>query len=385
MDFHALIAKLDKINRAPAQTKTARQLTNECDMAVMPLQSNMGAMSQTQSPPPHPSMNVSLNAQGMDNIQDIFRLIQKVNPDVDQTKTISAAPMLGIDDVTDNYDMDTDFDSDHSMKHSIDLDNDHDIKHGIDLDSDDDIDLDSDDDMGLDLDSDDDMDKDMHELGGDYDSDGDIDNDDLEGNDEIILGGSFDSSTDEDGGFQSSTTRPLPKYRDMDYMNNELAGGMNRPKGTHPRVAGGDNPMQPIKDRDEAFKESIRNDLRRRLAEAKKPSACATKSKSPKAEPGMRESMRTKAKPAKQPKMASVEESYEERMDNIFFRRLAEAKKASEGMTKKEKSAVVKKAKAGEDIGKPGKNFDKVAKAAGGGEKGKKIAASAMWKNQAKK
>lgn len=56
----------------------------------------------------------------------------------------------------------------------------------------------------------------------------------------------------------------------------------------------------------------------------------------------------------------------------------------SAGMTKKEKSATVKAAKAGKDIGKPGKSFDKVAKAAGGGEKGQKIAAAAMWKNKAK-
>ena len=54
-------------------------------------------------------------------------------------------------------------------------------------------------------------------------------------------------------------------------------------------------------------------------------------------------------------------------------------------MSAKEKSAVVKKAQAGKDIGKPGKSFDKVAKAAGGGEKGKKIAAAAMWKGEAKK
>ena len=59
--------------------------------------------------------------------------------------------------------------------------------------------------------------------------------------------------------------------------------------------------------------------------------------------------------------------------------------KPSAGMTAKEKSAVAKKATAGKDIGKPGKSFDKVAKAAGGGEKGTKIAAAAMWKNQAKK
>jgi|GEM_PF-2867631 len=55
--------------------------------------------------------------------------------------------------------------------------------------------------------------------------------------------------------------------------------------------------------------------------------------------------------------------------------------KPSAGLSKEKKSAVVKKAKAGGDIGKPGKSFDKVAKSAGGGEKGKKIAAAAMWKN----
>jgi hypothetical protein len=56
-------------------------------------------------------------------------------------------------------------------------------------------------------------------------------------------------------------------------------------------------------------------------------------------------------------------------------------KKPSAGLSAEKKSAVVKKAKAGGDIGKPGKNFDKVAANAGGGEKGKKIAAAAMWKN----
>jgi hypothetical protein len=43
----------------------------------------------------------------------------------------------------------------------------------------------------------------------------------------------------------------------------------------------------------------------------------------------------------------------------------------------------VKKAQKGGDIGKPGKSFAAVAKKAGGGEKGKKIAAAAMWKNAA--
>lgn len=61
-----------------------------------------------------------------------------------------------------------------------------------------------------------------------------------------------------------------------------------------------------------------------------------------------------------------------------------EAAKPSAGMSKGAKSALVKKAQAGKDIGKSGKSFDKTAKAAGGGEKGKRIAAAAMWKNAAK-
>jgi len=55
--------------------------------------------------------------------------------------------------------------------------------------------------------------------------------------------------------------------------------------------------------------------------------------------------------------------------------------KPSAGLSAAKKSAVVKKAKAGKDIGHKGKGFEKIAQAAGGGEKGKKIAAAAMWKN----
>ena len=55
--------------------------------------------------------------------------------------------------------------------------------------------------------------------------------------------------------------------------------------------------------------------------------------------------------------------------------------KPSAGLSAAKKSATVKKAKAGGDIGKPGKGFKALAKKAGGGEKGEKIAAAAMWKN----
>ena len=62
-----------------------------------------------------------------------------------------------------------------------------------------------------------------------------------------------------------------------------------------------------------------------------------------------------------------------------------EAMSPSSGLSNSEKSKVVKQAKAGKDIGKPGKKFDEVAaKAAkqyGSEEAGKRVAAAAMWKN----
>jgi hypothetical protein len=62
--------------------------------------------------------------------------------------------------------------------------------------------------------------------------------------------------------------------------------------------------------------------------------------------------------------------------------------KPSAGLTKKEKSKIVKKAKKGKDIGSKGKKFKEVEKAAEkeykNPEISKKIAASVMWKKAAK-
>ena len=65
--------------------------------------------------------------------------------------------------------------------------------------------------------------------------------------------------------------------------------------------------------------------------------------------------------------------------------RLTEKNKPSGGLSSKQRSEISKKARDGKNIGKPGKNFDKVAdKAAkkyGSKEAGEKVAAAAMWKN----
>lgn len=62
---------------------------------------------------------------------------------------------------------------------------------------------------------------------------------------------------------------------------------------------------------------------------------------------------------------------------------LSEKKSASEGLTKKEKSDVVKKARKGEDIGKPGKHFKDVVKKAKkyGAKNPEAVAGAALWKN----
>lgn len=57
--------------------------------------------------------------------------------------------------------------------------------------------------------------------------------------------------------------------------------------------------------------------------------------------------------------------------------------KPSAGLTKKEKSNIVKKAKSGEDIGHKGKGFKEIEKKAkeSGATDPKAVAAAAMWKN----
>ena len=83
-------------------------------------------------------------------------------------------------------------------------------------------------------------------------------------------------------------------------------------------------------------------------------------------------------------------------LDEVFKRlsdELGEARVPSKhpgkGVSKKKRSEIVKRAKKGEDIGKPGKKFSEVEKKAaeryGSEESGKRVAAAAMWKAAHKK
>lgn len=71
-------------------------------------------------------------------------------------------------------------------------------------------------------------------------------------------------------------------------------------------------------------------------------------------------------------------------MEDLFE---AKKKKPSAGLSKKQKSAIVKKAKSGKDMGKKGKGFEKTVKAAkkSGARDPEAVAGAAFWKGQAKK
>ena len=77
----------------------------------------------------------------------------------------------------------------------------------------------------------------------------------------------------------------------------------------------------------------------------------------------------------------------EEAQDMSLSSLMEAKKKPSAGLSKKQKSAIVKKAKKGGDIGKKGKGFEKVAAAAkkGGAKNPQAVAAAAMWKGAAKR
>ena len=133
----------------------------------------------------------------------------------------------------------------------------------------------------------------------------------------------------------------------------------------------------------EMYTESQKRVLRHKLMEAKNKLAKVKIEQSKKAEETEKKiEQKAKSPAVKKPAVTNRKTLVDKNKE------LDEAKSApSAGMTKAQKSAVVKKARAGEDIGKPGKGFAKVEKAAekSGAKDPKDVAAAAMWKTAKKK
>lgn len=237
MDFNQLLAKMRDLDQPTIQSMPA---TEACGDAPMPM--SMPPSVNDQPPPAHPSMSVNLNAQGMDNIESLIKLMTKVNPDmINQPSKMMPMPAMtampsltppgpSISAIGDLGNLDA---GPLKMLPDLDMDKPHD-------------------------------EPDADNMGGPSD----MDSDNMPGDQDD------DSEEDDDRGMEKDDEKkneyanePEEKYKDIDYMVNKLAGGMNRPKGTYPKVAGGDNPMQRVEAVD--LRTSIRNELRDRLAEAK--------------------------------------------------------------------------------------------------------------------
>jgi hypothetical protein len=257
MDFQQLLAKMVELDR-PA---TESQLADECGMppAMGPAEPPMGGMQQ-QQPPAHPSMSVNLNAQGMDNIESLMKLMTKVNPDMINQPQGGMPPMSGmssmpsltppgpsISGIGDLGNLDAG-----PLKMLPDLDK---MKSHSEPDADNmggpsDMDADNMPPRG-DLDQDDNVTKAM----GDIDGDGDHDMDDHD----------MEKKKDKEEAFGNSLDDSEPEIKDMDAAI-PSGNDLHKQKSMHRAAAGGDNPM---KAESGDLRAQIRAELLQRLAEAK--------------------------------------------------------------------------------------------------------------------
>jgi hypothetical protein len=250
MDFNSLMAKMRELDQPTPTAPVVEIPVEECGD---PMMGNMPpSMADKPSTPP-PSMSVNINAQGLDDISELMKLLTKVNPDMinqPAAPEISIMPSMtppgpSISGIGDLGDLDKG-----PLKMLPDLDKEE-PKDGP-----------------MDMPGSDAMNKPMDpKLDRDGDGDHDMDDHDMEKKDDS------DKPDDEekDEGFQDATTQPDEQYKDVDYMVNKLAGGMNKPKQSFSgKPYRGDNPMAAgAYESKDALRNSIRAELQQRLAEAK--------------------------------------------------------------------------------------------------------------------
>lgn len=200
MDFHQLVAKMQQLDQPVGEAQVT-----ECP-PDMPGAMNT-PMSAPTPPTTPPSMSINMNAQGMDNIADILKLIAKVNPDAAPQEpglpSMSAPP--SIMSITP---------SQPPLKMLPDL-----------------------------------SDEPGDDMEGPEDDDGKVVKLDLDDKKE-----------------EEFANEPDDCVWDVDAVTHD-GNDLNKSKATFPKVAGGDNPMQRMESTD--LRSQIRAELQRRLNEAK--------------------------------------------------------------------------------------------------------------------
>lgn len=231
MNFNDLMAKMRELDQPVPETIQAPVSdapVEACgDMPPAPMDMD----SKPDTPPP--SMSVNINAQGMDDIGELMKLLTKVNPDMINQKDAPAAPMSMEPSITSIAP------SLPPLKMLPDLDKEEPGEKGP---------------------------KEKEEASQDSDEDDDIMthlNKELKPFDDQQA----KDKEEKDEAFGNSVDDSEPETKDVDYMVNKLAGGMNRPKGQYKHsYRAGDNPMaMPEGD----IRAAIRAELLQRLAEAK--------------------------------------------------------------------------------------------------------------------
>ena len=183
-------------------------------------------MADQTPPPAHPSMSVNLNAQGMDNIESLMKLMTKVNPDMINQPQGGMPPMPSLTGPGPSIT---------SIKPELPP-----LKMLPDLDADND-----------------DMpggEKDMEIKGLDQDGDGDHDMDDHDM-----------EKKDKEEAFGNSLDDSEPETMDMDAVIRN-GDDLHKKKSMHKAAAGGDNAMAA---ESTDLRSQIRAELQQRLAEAK--------------------------------------------------------------------------------------------------------------------
>ena len=242
MNFNDLMAKMRELDQPVPETIQAP--VDECgDMPPAPMEMD----SKPDTPPP--TMSINLNAQGLDNIEELMKLVKSVNPDMDKPASpISAIsiepmdkPMGGLPPL--------------KMLPSMDSEP-HDEPDADNMGGPSDMDADNMPPMGdLDRDDGDDVTKAM----GDIDSDGDHDMDDHDA-----------EKKEKDEAFGNSLNGSEPEYAGIDASVRD-GNDLNKPKKSFSgKPYRGDNPMAAgAYESKEQLRASIREELLQRLAEAK--------------------------------------------------------------------------------------------------------------------
>jgi hypothetical protein len=235
MDFQQLLSKMVELDRPATEA-----VVPECGQPM-----GMTPPMADQTPPPaHPSMSVNLNAQGMDNIESLMKLMTKVNPDMINQPQGGMPPMPSltppgpsISSIGDLGNLDAG-----PLKMLPDMDGDNDNMPGGEKDH-----MEPDGDEGPEI------------KGLDQDGDGDHDMDDHD----------MEKRKDKEEAFGNSLNDSEPETKDMDAAipnGNDLH---KQKKSFSGKPYRGDNPMAAGAYESTDLRAQIRAELQQRLAEAK--------------------------------------------------------------------------------------------------------------------